>query len=153
MWRTKCTKNRRTLSFRRNDKKNISHQLFVSPSVFRARVIAVIRQARFIWPNNIPNKWVVDCKHVGKGLPALAYRHYNIYHAICIAVSSARKTSSKMTASCHVLVTFQYLDSESGTIKTRCEKGERFLWLLFQHALPKRFRRVRDYGFCIARLK
>lgn len=25
--------------------------------------------------------------------------------------------------------------------------GEEFLWLLMQHVLPRRFRRVRDYGF------
>jgi len=44
-------------------------------------------------------------------------------------------------------VTFQYKDSNTHKINTRREKGETFLWLMFQPVLPKGFRRVRDYGF------
>jgi len=44
-------------------------------------------------------------------------------------------------------VTFRYRESQSGDWKTRRVKGEHFIWLVFQHALPKGFRRVRDYGF------
>jgi len=44
-------------------------------------------------------------------------------------------------------VTFRYLDSDSNTLKTRRYAGEDFLWLVFQHALPKGFRRARDFGF------
>ncbi|MEJ2639788.1 MAG: transposase [Desulfosarcinaceae bacterium] len=32
-------------------------------------------------------------------------------------------------------------------INHRTVSGEDYLWLVFQHALPKGFRRVRDYGF------
>jgi len=112
---------------------------FALAQVFRARVMAVIRQTKFTMPNNIPNKWVVDCEHVGKGLPALQYLSRYLYRGV---ISEKNIIDDDGT-----FVTFRYLDSESGTIKTRREKGERFLWLLFQHALPKGFRRVRDYGF------
>ena len=35
----------------------------------------------------------------------------------------------------------------TGNTRYRTLKGEDFLWLVFQHVLPKGFRRVRDYGF------
>ena len=35
----------------------------------------------------------------------------------------------------------------------RTVTGARFLWLIFQHVLPKGFRRVRDYGFLHANAK
>ncbi|MBL1259482.1 MAG: transposase, partial [Thiotrichaceae bacterium] len=41
----------------------------------------------------------------------------------------------------------RYLDSQTKTYQTRTVKGEAFLWLVFQHVLPKRFRRTRDFGF------
>jgi hypothetical protein len=44
-------------------------------------------------------------------------------------------------------VAFQYRDSQTKILKTRTVTGEAFLWLFFQHVLPKGFRRVRDFGF------
>ncbi|MEK6200812.1 MAG: transposase [Desulfobulbaceae bacterium] len=45
------------------------------------------------------------------------------------------------------MVTFKYIDSETGATKLRTLQGEEFLHLIVQHVLPKGFRRVRDHGF------
>ncbi len=45
------------------------------------------------------------------------------------------------------MVTFRYIDSQTGKTCYRNLKGEDFCWLVLQHVLPKGFRRVRDYGF------
>jgi hypothetical protein len=45
------------------------------------------------------------------------------------------------------LITFKYTEGKTGETKYRTLKGEDFLHLIFQHVLPKGFRRVRDYGF------
>ena len=44
-------------------------------------------------------------------------------------------------------VTFGYIEGATGDYKTRTVAGETFLWLVFQHVLPRGFRRVRDVGF------
>ena len=50
-------------------------------------------------------------------------------------------------------VTFQYVESETKTVKYRTLPGEDFIYLILQHVLPKGFRRVRDYGFLHANAK
>jgi len=108
-------------------------------TVFRARMLAAIVKAGFALPKNLPRQWVAHCKHVGRGLPALQYLSRYLYRGV---ISERNIIEDDGTH-----VTFRYRDSESNTIKTRCCKGEDFLWLVFQHALPKGFRRTRDYGF------
>lgn len=108
-------------------------------TVFRAKVLESIREAGFTLPDNIPAKWVVDCKHVGKGAPALQYLSRYLYRGVISEKDIINDNGSH--------VTFRYRDSSTGTLKTRKVKGEYFIWLVFQHVLPKGFRRVRDYGF------
>jgi len=98
-------------------------------TVFRAKFLAAVHQSGFTVPGSLPPKWVVDCQHVGKGLPAIKYLSRYLYRGV---ISS---------------VTFRYRESKTGVWKTRCVKGEWFIWLVFQHVLPKGFRRARDYGF------
>ena len=81
----------------------------------------------------------VQCKHVGRGLPALQYLSRYLYRGVISERNIIKDDGTH--------VTFRYLDSDTNTIKTRRCKGEDFLWLVFQHALPKGFRRARDYGF------
>jgi len=90
-------------------------------------------------PPDTPAKWVVDCRHVGKGLPALQYLSRYLYRGV---ISNKHILKDDGQA-----VTFGYVDGETGLYKTRTVAGETFLWLVFQHVLPKGFRRVRDYGF------
>lgn len=112
---------------------------FALAKVFRARFLATVRQAGFTLPDNIPKQWVVDCEHVGKGLPALQYLSRYLYRGV---ISEKNIIDDDGTH-----ITFRYRDSKAGTWKTRRVKGEWFLWLVFQHVLPKGFRRVRDFGF------
>ena len=90
-------------------------------------------------PDKNPNQWVVDCRHVGKGLPALKYLSRYLYRGV---ISDKNILSDDGDQ-----VTFGYVDSKTNTYKTRTVKGETFLWLVYQHVLPKGFRRVRDYGY------
>ena len=108
-------------------------------TVFRARMLEAIVQAGFSLPNHLPKQWVVQCKHVGRGLPALQYLSRYLYRGVISERNIIKDDGTH--------VTFRYLDSDTNTIKTRRSKGEDFLWLVFQHALPKGFRRARDYGF------
>ena len=107
--------------------------------VFRARMLEAFVKSGFALPANLPEQWVVNCKHVGKGLPALQYLSRYLYRGVI--------KENNIIADDGTHVTFRYRDSDTNTIKIRRCKGEDFLWLVFQHTLPKGFRRARDYGF------
>ena len=108
-------------------------------AVFRARLLAAIKAAGLALPAKLPDQWVVDCKHVGKGKPALKYLSRYLYRGVIREQDIVSNHNGK--------VTFKYIDSTTGQIQYRTLKGEHFLWLVLQHVLPKGFRRVRDYGF------
>ena len=107
-------------------------------AVFKGRLLAALKQAGF-WLPSTPKRWVAQCQHVGRGLPALQYLSRYLYRGV---VSNHNIIHDDGTR-----VTFRYKDSTTGKMKTRCLPGEDFIWLLLQHTLPKGFRRVRDYGF------
>jgi len=107
--------------------------------VFRARLLAAIKAAGLALPARLPDQWVVDCKHVGKGAPALKYLSRYLYRGVIREQDIVANHNGK--------VTFKYVDSNPGQTRYRTLKGEDFLWLVLQHVLPKGFRRVRDYGF------
>ena len=130
------------LARRRQWKKRRGKYLFNEfnlAKVFRARLLAAIAGAGFSLPDNVPEQWVVNCTHVGKGLPALQYLSRYLYRGVI--------SENNIIADDGTFVTFRYRESDSNTIKTRRCQGEDFLWLVFQHVLPKGFRRARDYGF------
>lgn len=105
---------------------------------FRARLLAAIHRAGFRVPNT-PEKWVVQCQAVGRGLPALQYLSRYLYRGV-ISDKNILKDDGET-------VTFQYKDSNTGRMQTRQLRGEDFMALVLQHTLPKGFRRARDYGF------
>jgi hypothetical protein len=107
--------------------------------VFRARLLAAIQAAGLALPGKLPEQWVVDCKPVGSGQPALKYLSRYLYRGVI--------REQDIVANQHGKVTFKYVDSRTGQTRYRTLKGEDFLWLVLQHVLPKGFRRVRDYGF------
>jgi len=111
---------------------------FALAKVFRSRFLAAAHAAKLTLPNTAP-KWVVDCQQVGRGLPALQYLSRYLYRGVI--------SEKNILADDGVNVTFRYLDSKTKTYKKRTVKGETFLWLVFQHVLPTRFRRARDFGF------
>lgn len=107
--------------------------------VFRARCLDAFNKARLDIPTGVPEKWIVNCKHVGHGKPALKYLSRYLYRGVI---------SEKNIVSCeNGKVTFKYIDSKTGNTQYRILDGEDFCWLVLQHVLPKGFRRTRDFGF------
>jgi hypothetical protein len=112
---------------------------FALAKVFRARFLDAVNEAGLALPVSVPQKWVVDCRHAGKGLSALKYLSRYLYRGVI----SERNIVSNHNGN----ITFEYVESATGKTCCRTVKGEDFLWLVLQHVLPKGFRRVRDYGF------
>jgi hypothetical protein len=112
---------------------------FALAKVFRARFLQALTNASLSAPNCMPRKWVADCKHAGKGLPALKYLSRYLYRGVV--------SENNIVANQDGNITFKYVQSRTGETRYSTVKGEDFLWLVLQHVLPKGFRRVRDYGF------
>jgi hypothetical protein len=113
--------------------------VFALAKVFRARFIEGMIALRYTVPAKTPGKWIANCRLVGKGLPALKYLSRYLYRGVISEENILRDDGTH--------VTFGYVESKTGTYKTRTVPGETFLWLVYQHVLPKGFRRVRDYGY------
>jgi hypothetical protein len=107
--------------------------------VFRAKLLAGIKQLNLPLPKTYPEKWVVDCKAVGEGSKAIIYLGRYLYRGVIREKDILNVENGK--------VTFRYQNSETKKMEKREVSGARFLWLLMQHVLPKGFRRSRNYGF------
>lgn len=107
--------------------------------VFRGRFLAGLKEAGLRIPQNITEKWVVDCTKAGKGIFALKYLSRYLYRGVI--------SERNIVSNANGLITFRYIDSKTDKPKCRTLKGEDFLQLIVQHVLPRGFRRVRDYGF------
>ena len=118
---------------------------FALAKVFRARFLEALNQAGLALPDSLPRKWVVDCTHAGKGLPALKYLSRYLYRGVI--------GESSIVSNQNGNITFKYVESRTGKTRYRTAKGEDFLWLVLQHVLPKGFRRLRDYGFLHGKAK
>lgn len=112
---------------------------FALAKVLRARFLDAMNKAGLSIPGNLPQKWVVDCSHVGKGQPALKYLSRYLYRGVI--------SENHIVSNQHGQVTFTYIEGPTGKTRYRTLAGEDFLWLVLQHVLPKGFRRLRDYGF------
>jgi hypothetical protein len=107
--------------------------------VFRAKLLAGIEAAGLTLPRRHPAKWVVDCKSVGSGEPALIYLGRYLYRGVI---------AEKDIVGCdNGQVCFRYRDAKTGKVERRTVSGAQFLWLVLQHVLPKGFRRARNFGF------
>ena len=107
--------------------------------VFRAKLLAGIVDAGLTLPGRYPEKWVVDCKSVGTGEPALIYLGRYLYRGVI--------REKDIVACADGQVRFLYREAKSGKTEQRTLSGADFLWLVLQHVLPKGFRRARNYGF------
>jgi hypothetical protein len=107
--------------------------------VFRAKLLAAFAAAGLPLPERYPAQWVVDCKSVGSGQPALIYLGRYLYRGVI--------AEKDIVACDHGQVRFRYRDAKSGKIEQRTVAGAHFLWLVLQHVLPKGFRRARNFGF------
>ena len=87
--------------------------------------------------STLPNEWVVDCKMVGQGKEALIYLGRYLYRGVLPEKNILSDKDGQ--------VTFRIKTNDGEEVIQTLPGGE-FLWLLIQHVLPRRFRRVRDYG-------
>ncbi|MFQ5757682.1 MAG: transposase [Acidiferrobacterales bacterium] len=109
--------------------------------VFRAKMIRALARADLALPPGVPGNWVVDCRSVGQGLPALNYLSRYLYRGVVAENNIVGLDTEQGT------VTFQYRQSNTEAIKTRTLPIAEFLYKLLQHVLPKGYRGVRDFGF------
>ena len=107
--------------------------------VFRARFLAALNEAKLPIPPNVPHKWVVDCTNAGSGISAIKYLSRYLYRGVL--------SEKNIVSNRNGQVTFKYIESKTGITRYRVLDGEDFLHLIMQHVLPRKFRRVRDYGF------
>ena len=122
------------------DNKQYLFNAFALAKVWRARLLEAIHQHPQLWlPEHSPNKWVVDCRCVGKGQPALEYLSRYLYRGV-LPDSDIIKVEEDS-------VTFRYKESQTQQWRRRTLPTLQFLMLILQHVLPKGLQRVRDYGF------
>lgn len=114
---------------------------FALAKVFRARLLAALDRAGWSIPVGLPSKWVVDCRNVGRGKPALQYLSRYLYRGVIRERDLIGHDAAAGT------VTFGYQDAQTGRPASRTLPIADFLWRVLLHVLPTGFRRVRDYGF------
>ncbi|WP_022947396.1 IS91 family transposase [Methylohalobius crimeensis] len=132
LWRTKTGKNQG-----KGGAYLFSHKALAK--VFRAKLLAALVQAGLTLPRCHPQKWVIDCKHVGSGEKALVYLGRYLYRGVL---------QEKDILACEKgQVTFRYRNGKTRKPEIRTLSGADFLWLLLRHVLPKGFRRARNFGF------
>jgi len=112
---------------------------FALARVFRGKLLHEIAGAGLKVPPDIPKKWVVDCRHAGRGESSLEYLSRYLYRGVV--------SESSIIANHNGMVTFRYTDGKSKETHTETLFGEDFIWRVIQHVLPRGFHRVRDYGF------
>lgn len=92
-------------------------------------------------PACLPRQWVVDCRNVGRGEPALEYLSRYLYRGV---IGERDLVDYDENAG---IVTFRYCDSQTHKAAYRRLPIAEFLWRLLLHVLPTGFRRMRDYRF------
>jgi len=108
--------------------------------LFREKFLARLRHAGLRYAPSLHRRhWVVHVRAAGRGEPALEYLARYLYRGVISENDILTDHDGK--------ITFRYLDASLGAFRTRTLPAADFLQLVLQHVLPKRFRRVRDYGF------
>ena len=119
--------------------KGYLYNAFALAKVWRARMLEAINQHPLLsLPRSLPDKWVVDCRHIGRGPSVLKYLSRYLYRGVL--------PDKDILSTDNGQVTFRYKDSHTRQWHTRTLPVLKFLWLIMQHVLPKGFQRVREYG-------
>jgi putative transposase len=82
--------------------------------IFRAKLLAAIKQAGFTLPADYPGRWVVHCKSVGTGDKALTYLGRYLYRGVISEKDILRCKNGQ--------VTFRYRDSKTQCVQIRTVK-------------------------------
>jgi len=109
--------------------------------VFRARFIDGLRRAGLLLPPMSPARWIVQCQHVGQGLPALQYLSRYLYRGVIAEAQIVAFDPDTHS------VTFCYQEGKTRRRRLRTLPLVELLWRLMIHVLPSGYRRVRDFGF------
>ncbi|MEA3275305.1 MAG: transposase, partial [Pseudomonadota bacterium] len=99
--------------------------------VFRGKFLHEIAKDGLSVPAAVPKQWVVDCRHAGRGEPALEYLSRYLYRGVI--------GESNILCDRDARVSFRYIDGETGESRTETLPGEAFLWRIVQHVLPRGF--------------
>jgi len=91
-------------------------------------MLQALNEAGLAPPAGLPDQWVVHCKRVGRGAPALEYLARYLYRGVIGEASILDDRDGH--------VTFRYTDGRTGESRTRTLPGEDFLHLVLQHVLP-----------------
>ena len=78
------------------------------PECFLSKNLADLSLAN---TDTVPTKWVVDCRKVGYGLPALQYLSHYLYRGVL--------PGKDIIDTSYNSVTFKYKDGQTQTTKTR----------------------------------
>ena len=97
-------------------------------TVWRARLLEQLNDKPNIkLPATIPKKWVVDCQHVGKGLPALKYLSRYLYRGVL--------PDKNIISDIDGQVSFEYQDSQTKATEIRTLPAVKFIYLILQLSL------------------
>lgn len=92
--------------------------------MFRAKLLAALTDAGLALPEHYPEKWGVDCKHVGSGEKALIYLGRYLYRGVI---------QEKDILACeNGQVTFRYQNGKTRKREHRTVSGVEFLRLLLR---------------------
>lgn len=126
--------------------KNYLFNEFALAKVWRARMMAAINHhPEMTLPSSLPKSWYVDCRSVGRGLPAFKYLSRYLYRGVLPDKDIINIKNGQ--------VTFRYQESATKKWANKTLPVLQFLWRILQHVLPKGFQRVRDYGFLCGNAK
>lgn len=113
---------------------------FALAKVWRARIMeAVNHHQEMTLPRYLPTSWYVDCRFVGRGLPAFKYLSRYLYRGVLPDKDIINIKDDQ--------VTYRYQESATKQWRQKTLPAIQFLWQILQHVLPKGLQRVRDYGF------
>ena len=120
---------------------------FALANVFRAKLLSQLCKVGLSLPLGMPKKWVVDCRNVGSGEPALKYLSRYLYRGV---ICERDLTGFDQQTG---IVRFRYVDANTKKPAYRQLPISDFLWRVLQHVLPSGLRRVREYGFLHGKAK
>lgn len=110
-------------------------------TVYRARLLQALTEAGIDLPRGLRDQWVVDCRNIGNGAPALEYLSRYLYRGV---IHNQQIDAFDPDTG---IVRFHYVDAQTQRRAERRLSIADFLWKLLQHVLPPGFHRVREYGF------
>ena len=103
------------------------------------RDAGLLKDINAVAPDVWKQSWVVDVEPVGDGRAALKYLAPYVNR---VAISDNRIESVNETS-----VTYRFTPTGERRSRERCVTGDEFVRGFLQHTLPRRFQKLRYYGF------